>query len=199
MRFPVQYVIRPHQATDPALHDYRGYAGQVAGGVLKPGDEVMHLPSGLTTKITRIDTARGPVAEAFPPMSVTLVLEDDLDISRGDMICRPHNQPLVSQDVEGMVCWMSEARQLAPRDRLVVKHTSRTVKAIVRDLHYRLDVNTLHRDESADRLGAERDRPGEPAADPAAVLRPVQPQPADRRADPDRRDDQRHGRLGHDH
>ncbi|HUY51582.1 MAG TPA: GTP-binding protein [Streptosporangiaceae bacterium] len=153
VRFPVQYVIRPHQATDRDLHDYRGYAGQVAGGVLKPGDEVMHLPSGLTTKITRIDTARGPVPEAYPPMSVTLVLEDDLDISRGEMICRPHNQPLVTQDVEAMVCWMSDTRQLGARDRLVVKHTSRTAKAIVRELHYRLDVNTLHRDEGAQRLG----------------------------------------------
>jgi bifunctional enzyme CysN/CysC len=152
VRFPVQFVIRPHQATDPELHDYRGYAGQVAGGVLKPGDEVMHLPSGLTTRIDRIDTARGPVPEAFAPMSVTLVLEDDLDISRGDMICRPHNQPLVTQDVEAMVCWMAEGRPLAARDRLVVKHTSRTAKAIVRDLHYRLDVNTLHRDETAQRL-----------------------------------------------
>jgi len=145
-------VIRPHQATDPALHDYRGYAGQVAGGVLKPGDEVMHLPSGLTTNISRIDTAHGPVPEAYPPMSVTLVLEDDLDVSRGDMFCRPHNQPLVTQDVEAMICWMAEGRQLSPRDRLVVKHTSRTAKAIVRDLHYRLDVNTLHRDESAQHL-----------------------------------------------
>jgi bifunctional enzyme CysN/CysC len=153
VRFPVQYVIRPHQATDRDLHDYRGYAGQVAGGVLKPGDEVMHLPSGLTTKIARIDTARGPVPEAYSPMSVTLVLEDDLDISRGDMICRPHNQPMVSQDVEAMVCWMSDTKQLGARDRLIVKHTSRTVKAIVRELHYRLDVNTLHRDESAQRLG----------------------------------------------
>ena len=147
VRFPVQYVIRPHQATDPELHDYRGYAGQVAGGVIKPGDEVMHLPSGFTTTVKRIDTARGPVPEAFPPMSVTLVLDDDIDISRGDMICRPHNQPSVTQDVDAMVCWMSESRKLAPRDRLIVKHTTRTVKAIVRDLHYRLDVNTLHRHE----------------------------------------------------
>jgi bifunctional enzyme CysN/CysC len=147
VRFPVQYVIRPHQATDPELHDYRGYAGQVAGGVIKPGDEVMHLPSGFTTTVKRIDTARGPVAEAFPPMSVTLVLDDDIDISRGDMICRPHNQPAVTQDVDAMVCWMSESRKLAPRDRLIVKHTTRTAKAIVRDLHYRLDVNTLHRHE----------------------------------------------------
>jgi bifunctional enzyme CysN/CysC len=153
VRFPVQYVIRPHQATDPDLHDYRGYAGQVAGGVLKPGDEIMHLPSGLSTIITRIDTARGPVSEAFPPMSVTLLLRDDLDVSRGDMFCRPHNQPEVTQDVEAMVCWMSEARPLVPQGRLIVKHTTRTVKAIVRDLAYRLDVNTLHRDESATQLG----------------------------------------------
>ncbi|MBO0807233.1 MAG: sulfate adenylyltransferase, partial [Actinobacteria bacterium] len=152
VRFPVQYVIRPHQATDPQLHDYRGYAGMVAGGVLKPGDEVLHLPSGLTTTINRIDTAAGPADEAFSPMSVTLLLDNDLDISRGDMICRPHNQPLVTQDVEAMVCWMSESSVLTPRSRLVVKHTTRTAKAMVRDLHYRLDVNTLHRDETADRL-----------------------------------------------
>jgi bifunctional enzyme CysN/CysC len=152
VRFPVQYVIRPHQATDPELHDYRGYAGQVAGGVLKPGDEVMHLPSGLTTTISRIDTAHGAVAEAFPPMSVTLLLDDDLDVSRGDMFCRPHNQPPVVQDVEALVCWMTDARSLSPRSRLIVKHTTRTVKAIVRDLHYRLDVNTLHRDEGAEEL-----------------------------------------------
>jgi bifunctional enzyme CysN/CysC len=152
VRFPVQYVIRPHQATDPELHDYRGYAGQVAGGVIKPGDEVMHLPSGFTTTVKRIDSARGPLSEAFPPMSVTLVLADDIDISRGDMICRPHNQPAVTQDVDAMVCWMSESRRLAPRDRLIVKHTTRTAKAIVRDLHYRLDVNTLHRHEGVSDL-----------------------------------------------
>jgi bifunctional enzyme CysN/CysC len=153
VRFPVQYVIRPHQATHPELHDYRGYAGQVAGGILKPGDEVMHLPSGLTTKIKRIDTASGPVDEAFPPMSVTLLLEDDLDISRGDMICRPHNQPTVTQDVQAMVSWMADAPVLTPRSRLIVKHTTRTVKAMVREINYRLDINTLHRDEAADRLG----------------------------------------------
>jgi bifunctional enzyme CysN/CysC len=153
VRFPVQYVIRPHQATDPELHDYRGYAGQVAGGVLKSGDEVMHLPSGLTTTIERIDTAKGPVPEAFPPMSVTLLLADDLDVSRGDMFCRPHNRPSSTQDIEAMLCWMTDARALTPGSRLIVKHTTRTVKAIVRDLHYRLDVNTLHRDEQAPQLG----------------------------------------------
>ncbi|MBV9382923.1 MAG: GTP-binding protein [Streptosporangiaceae bacterium] len=153
VRFPVQYVIRPHASSDPELHDYRGYAGQVAGGVLKPGDEVLHLPSGFTTAIRSIETAGVPVAEAFAPMSVTLLLDDDVDISRGDMICRPNNRPAAAQDIEGMVCWMSADRALTPRTRLVVKHTTRTVKAIVTDLHYRIDVNTLHRDESATQLG----------------------------------------------
>jgi bifunctional enzyme CysN/CysC len=152
VRFPVQYVIRPHRSTDHDLHDYRGYAGQVAGGVLKPGDEVVHLPSGLTTHITDIDTADGPVDEAFPPMSVTLRLADDIDISRGDLICRPHNRPSVAQDIEAMVCWMSVERPLTPRTKLVIKHTTRTARAVVRDLHYRLDVNTLHRDEDAPAL-----------------------------------------------
>jgi bifunctional enzyme CysN/CysC len=153
VRFPVQYVIRPHQATDPGLHDYRGYAGQVAGGVIRPGDEVMHLPSGFTTTVRSVENSGQPVPEAFPPMSVTLRLDDDVDISRGDMICRPHNQPSAAQDIEAMVCWMVGDKPLTPRSRLVVKHTSRTVKAIVTDLHYRIDVNTLHRDESAGQLG----------------------------------------------
>jgi bifunctional enzyme CysN/CysC len=153
VRFPVQYVIRPHAATDAELHDYRGYAGQVAGGVLKPGDEVLHLPSGFSTHVRRIESAGTQVPEAFAPMSVTLLLDDDVDISRGDMICRPNNRPAAAQDIEAMVCWMSSEAVLARRSRLVVKHTSRTVKAIVTDLHYRIDVNTLHRDESAARLG----------------------------------------------
>jgi bifunctional enzyme CysN/CysC len=151
-RFPVQYVIRPQASTDPELHDYRGYAGQVAGGVLKPGDEVMHLPSGLTTRIKRIDTADGPVDEAYAPMSVTLLLEDDIDISRGDMICRPHNRPHVTQDLDAMICWMSYEGVLTPRTKLMVKHTTRTARALVKDLHYRLDVNTLHRHENVERL-----------------------------------------------
>ena len=153
VRFPVQYVIRPHASSDPELHDYRGYAGQVAGGVLKPGDEVLHMPSGFSTRIKRIELAGREVEEAFPPMSVTLLLDDDVDISRGDLICRPNNRPAAAQDIEGMVCWMSAERPLAPRSRLVVKHTTRTVKAIVTDLNYRIDVNTLHRDETATQLG----------------------------------------------
>jgi bifunctional enzyme CysN/CysC len=153
VRFPVQYVIRPHASSDPELHDYRGYAGQVAGGVLKPGDEVLHLPSGFTTRIRAIEMAGQPVSEAFSPMSVTLLLDDDVDISRGDLICRPNNRPHAAQDIEGMVCWMSADRPLTPSARLVVKHTTRTVKGRVTDLHYRIDVNTLHRDESATQLG----------------------------------------------
>jgi sulfate adenylyltransferase large subunit len=153
VRFPVQYVIRPHAATDADLHDYRGYAGQVAGGVLKPGDEVLHLPSGLPARVRRIEAAGTEIAEAFAPMSVTLLLEDDVDISRGDMICRPNNRPAVAQDIEAMLCWMSSEAVLGRRSRLIVKHTTRTVKAIVTDLLYRIDVNTLHRDEAATQLG----------------------------------------------
>src|SRR3954466_8467032 len=104
VRFPVQYVIRPMSDT---YHDYRGYAGVVAGGILKPGDEVIVLPSGFTSTIESIDTFDGPVDEAFPPMAVTVRLADDIDVSRGDMICRIHNQPNVSQDIDAMVCWMT--------------------------------------------------------------------------------------------
>jgi bifunctional enzyme CysN/CysC len=148
VRLPVQYVIRPQS---DAWHDYRGYAGQVASGVLKPGDDVMVLPSGLTTRIAGIDTADGPVEEAYAPMSVTVRLADDLDVSRGDMICRPHNAPMVTQDVDAMVCWMVE-KPLRPGAKLAIKHTTRSARAVVRELRYRLDVNTLHRDEDATEL-----------------------------------------------
>lgn len=149
VRFPVQYVIRPQSTT---VTDYRGYAGQVASGVLKPGDEVMVLPSGFTSKIAAVETADGPVAEAFPPMSVTVRLADEIDISRGDLICRPNNAPAVAQDIEAMVCWMDETAPLRVGGRYAIKHTTRSARAIVRGLHYRLDVNSLHRDESADEL-----------------------------------------------
>jgi len=150
VRFPVQYVIRPQSTV---VTDYRGYAGQVASGVLKPGDEVMVLPSGLTSRIAAIDTADGPVAQAYPPMSVTVRLADELDVSRGDMICRPHNAPAVAQDIDAMVCWMDEQRPLRVGGRYAVKHTTRAARTVVRELQYRLDVNSLHRDESADALG----------------------------------------------
>jgi bifunctional enzyme CysN/CysC len=150
VRFPVQYVIRPQSSAHP---DYRGYAGTVAGGVLKPGDDVMVLPSGLTSRIAGIDTARGPVAEAFAPMSVAVRLEDDLDVSRGDMLCRPNNAPVPTQDIEATVCWMTDRPTLRPGSKLTIKHTTRTARAVVRELRYRLDVNTLHRDERATELG----------------------------------------------
>ncbi|MCG5437233.1 sulfate adenylyltransferase subunit 1 [Micromonospora foliorum] len=149
VRFPVQYVIRPQSTT---ITDYRGYAGQVASGVLKPGDEVMVLPSGFTSRIAAVETADGPVPEAFPPMSVTVRLADELDISRGDLICRPNNAPAVAQDIEAMVCWMDETAPLRVGGRYAIKHTTRSARAIVRGLHYRLDINSLHRDESADEL-----------------------------------------------
>ncbi len=148
-RFPVQYVIRPQQQSDHDLHDFRGYAGQVAGGVLKPGDEVVVLPSGFTSKIASIETAEGPVEAAFSPMSVTLVLEDDVDVSRGDMIARRRNQPHVGQDIEAMVCWMSESAWLRAGAKLAIKHTTRWARALVKDLQYLLDINTLHREEDA--------------------------------------------------
>ena len=148
-RFAVQYVIRPQSGRHL---DYRGYAGQMGGGVLKPGDEVMVMPSGFTTRIRSIETADGPVEEAFPPMSVTIRLEDELDVSRGDMICRPHNAPTATQDVDALVCWMDETVALTPGRKFTLKHTTRTVRAVVRDLQYQLDINTLHRDTAATRL-----------------------------------------------
>jgi bifunctional enzyme CysN/CysC len=149
VRFPVQYVIRPQSAEWP---DYRAYAGTVAGGVLKPGDAVVVLPSGLETTIEAIDTFDGPVDAAFPTMSVALRLADDLDVSRADMVCRPGNQPRATQEVEAMVCWLAEGQGLRVGGKYGIKHTTRSARAVVRDLPYRLDVNTLHRDESASTL-----------------------------------------------
>jgi bifunctional enzyme CysN/CysC/sulfate adenylyltransferase subunit 1 len=149
VRFPVQWVVRPRSDDLP---DYRGYAGQVAGGVLKPGDEVIALPSGLTTRIAGIDTFDGPVDEAFPPMSVTVRLEDDLDVSRGDLLARPHNQPAVGQDLNLMVSWMVDA-PLRKRARVGIKHTTRSVRAMVTEISDRVDIDTLHRDETIESLG----------------------------------------------
>jgi sulfate adenylyltransferase large subunit len=147
-RFPVQWVVRPRS---DAHHDYRGYAGQVAGGVLRPGDAVIVVPSGLETTIAAIETFDGQVDEAYAPMSVTIRLDDDLDVGRGDMICRVGNQPTVGQDLEAMVVWMTD-RPLTARSTYVLKHTTRNIRARVRDLRYRIDVNTLHRDETAETL-----------------------------------------------
>jgi bifunctional enzyme CysN/CysC/sulfate adenylyltransferase subunit 1 len=147
-RFPVQYVVRPKS---DEFHDYRGYAGMVAGGVFKPGDDVLVLPSGMTSKVAGIDLFDKEVSEAFPPMSVTLRLEDDVDVSRGDMICRPQNAPKPSQDIDAMICWMTN-EPLRPRQKLAIKHTTRTGRALVKDIQYRMDVNTLHRDQETKEL-----------------------------------------------
>jgi sulfate adenylyltransferase subunit 1 len=141
-RFPVQFVIRPYSDD---FHDYRGYAGRVAGGVLKKGDKVTLLPSGFTSKIAKIDSYDGEMEAAFPPQSVTVLLEDDLDLSRGDMIVRENNQPKVTQDLEVMVCWFNE-RPLQVRNKYSILHTTQDVRCVVKEVRYRLDINTLHRD-----------------------------------------------------
>jgi bifunctional enzyme CysN/CysC len=148
VRFPVQWVIRP-PATSVA--DYRAYAGQLAGGVMRPGDEVVVLPSGQHTTIAGIDTLDGPAAEAFPPMSVALRLVDDLDVGRGSMIVRTQNQPTVANKFECLLCWMSE-QPLNGQRRYLVKHTTRTAMVGAIDVRYRIDVESLHRDEGATTL-----------------------------------------------
>jgi bifunctional enzyme CysN/CysC len=149
VRFPVQYVIRP-QTRDHA--DHRSYAGTVASGVMRPGDEIVVLPAGKTSHITTIDGPNGPVQEAFPPMAVSVSLADDIDISRGDMIARVNNQPAATQDFDATVCWMSDEAALEPGRDYIIKHTTKTTRARVTSLDYRLDVNTLHRDKSATAL-----------------------------------------------
>ena len=148
-RFPVQWVIRPH---DQKWHDFRGYAGRVAGGVFKKGDEVTVLPSGFTTRIKGIHTFEGEVNEAHPPLSVTITLEDEIDISRGDLLAKPHNLPTVGQDLDVMLCWFSEKKPLTARSRYVLRHTTREVKAVVKELLYRVDINTLHKVEGVENL-----------------------------------------------
>ena len=149
VRFPVQYVIRPQTHEH---QDHRSYAGTVASGVMRPGDEVVVLPVGKTTRITSIEGPNGPVEEAFPPMAVSVSLADEIDISRGDLIARTNNQPRVAQEFDATVCWMADAAALEPGRDYVIKHTTRTTRARITALDYRLDVNTLHRDKTATAL-----------------------------------------------
>lgn len=148
-RFPVQHVIRPYSDEH---HDYRGYAGRVAGGVFRKGDSVTLLPSGFTTKIAKIDTFDGELEEAFPPQSVTLLLEDDLDLSRGGMIVRENNQPEVTQDVEIMLCWFDEKNPLQERGKYAIRHTTQEVRCVVKEVRYKMDINTLHRNKEESTL-----------------------------------------------
>lgn len=149
VRFPVQYVIRPHTHEH---QDHRSYAGTVASGVMRPGDEVVVLPIGKATRIAAIEGPNGPVTEAFPPMAVSVSLTDDIDISRGDMIARTNNQPRVVQQFDATVCWMADGSALEPGRDYIIKHTTRTTRARITGLDYRLDVNTLHRDKTATAL-----------------------------------------------
>jgi bifunctional enzyme CysN/CysC len=148
-RFPVQYVIRPHTVEH---HDYRGYAGTVAGGSLRVGDEVVVLPSGLPATVNAIDGFDGPLTEAHAGQAVVVRLSEQVDISRGDMLVRPHNRPTVTQDVEAMVCWMDDRAVMRPRNMYTLQHTTRQVRAMVTDLRYELDISALHRNHEATSL-----------------------------------------------
>lgn len=148
-RFPIQYVIRPQSDEH---HDYRGYSGRIASGVFKPGDEVMVLPSGFTSKIKSIDTFDGQVEEAFAPMSVTITLEDNIDVSRGDMIVRENNTPEIGQDIDVIVCWLNN-KPLNVNAKYLLMHTTKDVKAIIKEINYKIDINTLHRIEDDKNLG----------------------------------------------
>ncbi|MFP4358773.1 MAG: sulfate adenylyltransferase subunit 1 [Puniceicoccaceae bacterium] len=149
-RLPVQWVIRPHSKKH---HDYRGYAGRIAGGVFKPGDEVTVLPSGFNSRIRSIDRFEEEVGEAFSPMSVAVRLEDEIDISRGDMIVKPNNQPEVGQDIDAMLCWFSSERTLQLRGKYIIRHTTKTAKAVVKAIRYKVDINTLHKIETDLNIG----------------------------------------------
>ena len=140
-RFPVQTVIRPQKQE---YHDYRGYAGKVAGGVFKSGDEVTVLPSWFSTSIVAIDKGQESIEQAYSPMSVTIRLKDDIDVSRGDMIVRKNNQPTVSQDIDVMLCWFNK-KPLNPAAKYSIKHTSKETRCVIKDVHYVMDINTLHR------------------------------------------------------
>jgi len=148
-RFPVQYVIRPQS---DEFHDFRGFAGRIEGGVFKPGDEVMHLPSGLTTKIKTVETMDEQLEEAFPPMSVTMTLEDNIDISRGDMIVKPNNQPENGQDIELMLCWLNE-KKMTPGGKYSIKHTTKDARCVIKEVRYKMNINTLHKIEDDKTIG----------------------------------------------
>ena len=148
-RFPVQYVIRPQSKKFP---DYRGYSGRVEGGAFKTGDNITVLPSGFKTKIKSIDTFEGSIDEAYSPMSVCMTLEDNLDISRGDMLVRENNQPNISKEIDIMICWMNE-KKLIPRGKYSIRHTTQTARCIINEVKYKIDINSLHRNKDDKEIG----------------------------------------------
>jgi sulfate adenylyltransferase subunit 1 len=141
-RFPVQHVIRPH-STD--YHDYRGYAGRVAGGVFKVGDEVVALPSGFSSKITSIELDGVKLEEAYSPMSISMTLADNIDIGRGDMIAKKNNVPRQEQDLDAMICWMDDRKPLQLKGKYAIKHTTKEVRCVIQEIVYKMDINTLHK------------------------------------------------------
>jgi hypothetical protein len=185
VRFPVQWVIRP---MSDEHHDYRGYAGQVAAGVIRAGDEVLVLPSGKRTRIASVDTFEGPVDAAFPTMSVTLRLEDEIDISRGDMFVNDDDPPVPARELEAMICWMSDQPLTPVRDQAhnAERPSRRRPAGVPRRRQHARSRRDL-------RATAQRDRPCPPPAEHADDGRPISPQPHDRELHPDRRGDQRHG------
>ena len=193
-RFPVQWVIRP---MSDEWHDFRGYAGRVAGGVFKPGDEVTVLPSGFKTRVKAIHSPDGELEEAFAPQSVCVTLTDEIDISRGDTLVKSNNPPRVCQDIEAMICWFSN-KPMPPTAKLIIRHTTQETKAIIQDVKYHVDINTLHKIEGVDRIFHERHRPHHPAHRRPADPRLLPPQPHHRLLHPDRSRHQRDGRRGDD-
>ena len=147
-RFPVQYVVRPHSKE---YHDFRGYAGRIAGGIFRPGDEVLVLPSGFNSKIKGIHFGEEKVDEAFAPMSVTMTLEDEIDISRGDIIAKPNNHPRTEQDIDLMLCWMNQ-RPVNLNSKFYVKHSTREVRGVLKEIQYKLDINSLTRLDNVTQL-----------------------------------------------
>jgi sulfate adenylyltransferase subunit 1 len=148
-RFPVQTVIRPN---NDQHHDFRGFAGRVAGGVFKPGDEIVSQPSGLTSRIKTIHGPAGILEEAFAPMSVVMTLEDEIDVSRGDTITKANNPPNVTQDVEAMICWFSD-KKLVPNGKYIIRHTTREAKSVIKAVRYKVNINTLHKIEGDTEIG----------------------------------------------
>lgn len=148
-RFPVQWVIRPQS---DKYHDYRGFAGNVAGGTFKPGDEVVALPSGFTSKVKSIDGFNENFEEAFNPMAVTITLEDEIDIARGDMLAKVNNKPTVGQEIDLMICWMHE-KPMNPKGKYLLKHTSNEVRAMITETLYKVDINTHHKLEDEKEVG----------------------------------------------
>jgi sulfate adenylyltransferase subunit 1 len=148
-RFPVQYVVRPHSKE---YHDFRGYAGRIAGGIFRPGDDVLVLPSGFNSRIKAIQFGEEVVEEAFAPMSVTMTLEDEIDISRGDIIAKPNNHPNTEQDIDLMLCWMNQ-RPVNLNSKFYVRHTTREVRGVLKEIQYKLDINSLTRLDQVTQLG----------------------------------------------